>query len=75
MIIVSRWSDVIKLVSIGEGTDEDGFPAQIEVIGGDIFASKLPVKSSEFYQASQAGYLIAASFKLRSVNYQGEESL
>ena len=72
---MSRWSDVINLVSIAEGTDEDGFPADVEVTGGDIFASKLPVKSSEFYQASQAGYLIAATFKLRSIDYQGEESL
>lgn len=72
---MSRWSEVINLVSIGEGIDEDGFPAQIEVSGGDIFASKLPVKSSEFYQASQAGYLIVATFKIRSIDYQGEESL
>lgn len=72
---MSRWSDVIKLVSIGEGTDEDGFPAQVEVTGEDIFASKLPVRSSEFYQASQAGYLISATFKIRSIDYQGEESL
>lgn len=75
MIIVSRWSDVIQLVSEGEGVDEDGFPAVIEVVGGEVFASKLPVKSSEFYQASQAGYLIAATFKLRSIDYQGEEAL
>lgn len=72
---MSRWSDVIKLVSIGEGTDEDGFPADVEVVSKDIFANKLPVKSSEFYQASQAGYLIAATFKLRSIDYEGEESL
>lgn len=75
VIIVSRWSNVIKLVSIGEGTDEDGFPAKVEVTGDDIFASELPVKSSEFYQASQAGYLIAKTFKLRSADYQGEKSL
>lgn len=75
MIIVSRWSDVIKLVSIGEGKDKDGFPADVEVVSEDVFANKLPVRSSEFYQASQAGYLIAATFEIRSIEYQGEESL
>lgn len=72
---MSRWSDVINLVSTEEYTDEDGFPVDVEVRGEDTFASKLPVKSSEFYQASQAGYLIAATFKIRSIDYQGEESL
>lgn len=75
MIIVSRWSEVINLISIVDGADEDGFPTQIEVPGADIFASKLPVKSSEFYQASQAGYLISATFKIRSIDYEGEDLL
>lgn len=75
MIIVSRWSEVINLVSIVKGEDKDGFPENIEITGGDVFANELPVNSSEFYQASQAGYLIAVTFKIRSVDYQGEESL
>lgn len=72
---MSRWSDVINLVSIDKNNDEDGFPVQVEVIGEDIFANKLPVKSSEFYQASQAGYLITLTIEIRSIDYQGEESL
>lgn len=72
---MSRWSDVINLIGVQEGTDEDGFPADVEVRSEDIYANKLPVKSSEFYQASQAGYLIASTFEIRSIDYQGEESL
>lgn len=72
---MSRWSDVIKLVSVTEGVDEDGFPLNTELISSDIFANKLPVRSSEFYQASQAGYVISLVFRIRSIDYNGEESL
>lgn len=75
VIIVSRWSEVISLTGITEGVDADGFPANVEVTRENIFANKLPVRSSEFYQASQAGYTVSALFKIRSVEYEGEESL
>lgn len=72
---MSRWSDVISLTGITEGTDADGFPADVEVTRVNIFANKLPVRSTEFYQASQAGYKIEARFKIRLIDYQGEEKL
>lgn len=72
---MSRWSDVISLTGITEGTDLDGFPADVEVTRENIFANKLPVRSTEFYQASQTGYKIEARFKIRLIDYQGEEKL
>jgi head-tail adaptor len=72
---MSRFSDVVNLTSITEGTDAEGFPANVEVTRNNIFANKMPVHSAEFYQASQAGFTIQSLFQIRSIDYEGEESL
>jgi head-tail adaptor len=72
---MSRWSDTVSLIGITEGTDAEGFPSNIEVTRAGIFANKLPVHSNEFYQASQAGYKIEKVFQVRTIDYEGEESL
>lgn len=75
VIIVSRWSDVISLISITEGKDADGFPINVEIVRDNIFASRLPVHSTEFYSASKEGYIISKVFKIRAIDFEGEESL
>jgi SPP1 family predicted phage head-tail adaptor len=70
-----RWSDVVDLVGIVEGTDEYGFPTEEIVIRQNIFANKKSVRSNEFYLAKQSGIELQYMFEIRSIDYQGEEKI
>jgi len=69
------WSDVINLVSLVEGIDEDGFPAVVEGEPRLIFANKLSVRSQEFHMAKQSGVDLSYMFEIRSIEYEGEEQI
>ena len=70
-----RWSDVVDLISVVEGVDADGFPADVETIQSNIFVNKKDVRGSEFYQAAAQGIQLETMFEVRSLDYQGEEIL
>lgn len=72
---MSRWSDVVQFIRTIEGTDLDGFPQDIEILGAVIFANRKPVRSSEFYQAAQSGYQLEETFEVRTPDYKGEKVL
>jgi SPP1 family predicted phage head-tail adaptor len=67
--------EVVDLVSIVKGKDEDGFPADVDNIRSNIFANKKSVRSSEFYLASQSGYTLDLMFEIRSIDYESESHL
>jgi SPP1 family predicted phage head-tail adaptor len=67
--------DVVDLISITEGKDADGFPADVQTIRPNIYANKKSVRSSEFYQASQSGYRLDLMFEIRSIDYEDESHL
>ena len=69
------WSDVVYLVGLTEGTDDDGFPAIIEGERRKVFANKKSIRSSEYYQAKQSGVDLAFTYEIRSIDYDGEEKL
>lgn len=73
--IVNRWSDVIRLVSVVNGKDADGFPADVETIGPEIFANRKSAGSGEFYRAAQAGFTVDKVFEIREVEYSEERYL
>lgn len=76
MIIISRrWSDVVDLIAVTEGTDASGFPANVEVVRNELFVNKKDVRSAEFYQAAAQGVRLETMFEVRSEDYQGEEYL
>lgn len=70
-----RWSDVVDLIAVTEGTDASGFPAPVEVVRGSQFVNKKDVRSAEFYQAAAQGIQLETMFEMRSEDYQGEEYL
>jgi SPP1 family predicted phage head-tail adaptor len=74
-VITMLFRDVIDLVTVVEGKDADGFPADTEVVRKDIFANKKSVRSSEFYQASQSGYRLDLMFEIRSIDFENETYL
>jgi SPP1 family predicted phage head-tail adaptor len=67
--------DVIDLVTVSDGKDADGFPADTDTVRKDIFANKKSVRSAEFYQASQSGYRLVLMFEILTVNYADETHL
>ncbi len=70
-----RWSDVVDLIAVTEGTDASGFPSPVEVVRGSQFVNKKDVRSAEFYQAAAQGIQLETMFEMRSEDYQGEEYL
>ena len=69
------WSDVVYLVELTEGTDDDGFPGIVEGEKKQVFANKKSIRSSEYYQAKQSGIDLAFTYEIRSIDYDGEEKL
>jgi len=67
-----RWSDVVELVPLVEGTNPIGDPVMVEGKPRQVYANKLSVRQSEFYQAMQAGLKPELMFEVRSAEYQGE---
>ncbi|MGE6516639.1 phage head closure protein [Lysinibacillus sphaericus] len=66
---MSRWSDEIQLLSIVEGTNDNGYPVEEEVLSEIIFANKKSVRSSEFYQAASTGKAVQVMFEIYTVEF------
>jgi hypothetical protein len=73
--IVSRWREVIDLVSVTDGVNEKGFPEDVEVTRENIFANKKSAGSGEFYRAAQAGFTVDKVFEIRLADYEQEKVL
>jgi SPP1 family predicted phage head-tail adaptor len=71
--MAAPWSDVISLVALEEGLNENGFPDIIEGEPREVFANRLEVYTNEHYQAKQSGVTIEYKFEIRAVEYEGEE--
>lgn len=67
------WSDVISLIALEEGLNENGFPDIVEGEPREVFANRLEVYSNEHFQAKQSGVTIEYKFEIRSIEYNGEE--
>lgn len=65
----SRWSSELQLLSIVEGTNNNGYPVEEEVFSENIFANKKSVRSSEFYQAASIGKAVQAMFEVYTADY------
>lgn len=74
-MITLLFRDVLDLLVLEEGTNENGFPV-IEVNERiQVFANKKSVRSNEFYLASQSGYKLEKMFEVRSVDYNSQTFL
>ncbi|QNG60388.1 phage head closure protein [Bacillus sp. PAMC26568] len=72
---MSRWSDVINLLILEEGSNENGFPVTVEKSRLTVFANRKSVRSNEFYLAAQSGYSLELMFEVRSADYNSESHL
>jgi SPP1 family predicted phage head-tail adaptor len=70
-----RWSSVVNLIGLEEGTDSEGFETEVETVRERIFANKKSVRSNEYYLAKQSGINLSVMIEIRSIEYQGEEKL
>ena len=71
--MAASWSDVISLIALEEGLNENGFPEIVEGEPREVFANRLEIYTNEHYQAKQSGITIQYKFEVRSVEYEGEE--
>lgn len=71
--MAAPWSDVIRLIGVEEGLNENGFPDLIESEPRSVFANRLEIYTNEHYQAKQSGVTIQYKFEIRTVEYDGEE--
>ena len=71
-----RWSDVIDLIKVTEGTDASGFDTKTaETRRTDIFANKKDVHSTEYHQAAARNVILDAAFEIHSIDYEDERHL
>ncbi|MDL2206491.1 hypothetical protein LJC33_06215 [Eubacteriales bacterium OttesenSCG-928-N13] len=71
-----RWTEQITLIALSEPeelTNEHGFPVDKPEAATTVFADKKSVGYSEFYKASQAGYMAEMKFDVRALEYSGQE--
>ena len=76
MIIVSRWSEIVYFEGpptfteneMGDVIEESGSPRM-------VFANKISIRQSEFYQAHALGLKPNIAFEVRTEEYQEEENL
>ena len=71
--MAASWSDVISLIALEEGLNENGFPEIVEGEPREVFANRLEIYTNEHYQAKQSGITIQFKFEIRAVEYEGEE--
>ncbi|MEH7249163.1 phage head closure protein [Neobacillus niacini] len=67
--------DMIDLLEMEEGINENGFSALIEVGREVIFANKKGIRGNEFYLASQNGYKLELMLVIRSSDYKDQRYL
>lgn len=65
----------IQLIGLVEGTDESGFPKEEIKPKPPILANRLSIRSSEYWQAKQAGVELSYTFEVHSFEYAGEEKM
>lgn len=67
--------DVVDLVFIEEGTNENGFPVKTETGRTTVFANRKSVRGNEFYLAAQNGIHLELMFVIRTSDYQSQRYL
>ncbi|MFS1511884.1 phage head closure protein [Chengkuizengella sp. SCS-71B] len=70
-----RLDQVIKLLKIEDGINDNGFPEKIVVDQKEILAAKRSVKSNEFYSAAQSGYELEIMFEVHTLEYGSQKHL
>lgn len=70
-----RINSVIFLISLTSGSNDIGDPIEIEGNPRKLFAEKISIRQSEFYQAAATRYKPEISFKIWSKEYKDEEKL
>lgn len=67
--------DVVDLLVMEEGTNENGFSTLTEASRDQIFANKKGIKGNEFYLAAQNGTKLELMVVVRSSDYQSQSHL
>jgi len=73
---MSRWEDVITLISqaVGEPEiDANGYPILPAERPLTVYCNQRSVGMSEFYQAAQSGYKVDLKVEVRSIDYNRQK--
>jgi hypothetical protein len=69
-----RWNEIIKLISVDYSENALGDITETKV-ERQVFANKVSVKRSEFYQAQAVGLKPEVVFQVKLIDYEGEKKL
>jgi SPP1 family predicted phage head-tail adaptor len=68
------WKDTLKLLTITESTNSNGFPEQAQT-EKEVYCNVKSVKRSEFYQAQLNNIALAFVFEVSAHDYADEKNL
>ena len=68
------FKEIVSLVSYVDGTNEMGDPIKVPTLR-EVFANRLSIKQSEFYQAMSVGMRPEITFEVRIIDYTQENLL
>ena len=74
MWVITLIHDVIKLITVTQTTNANGFPVNAET-ERQVFAQVKSVRQNEFYQANQVGLQLQIMFVIRAIEYNNEQYL
>lgn len=72
---MANWSDVLYLIGLEPGVDDDGYETIVEGKPRMIYANRKSVRSQEFHMAKQQGVTLSYMFEVRANEYRGEEKV
>lgn len=73
--MITVWAEVVELIPLESGRNENGFPVEEEGEPRQVFANELSVRSSEYWQAKNAGIQLSVRYEVRKIEYNNEERL
>lgn len=75
VIIMANWSDVLYLIALVKGNDDEGFETLVPGEPRKVYANRKSVRSQEFHMAKQQGITLSYMLDVRTNEYLGEEKV
>jgi len=69
------FNEIIKLITLTDGTSDTGDPIKKLTESDNIYADKQSIKRNEFYQAAANGFRPELTFVIRTIDYNAAKLL
>lgn len=72
---MANWGDILHFISSQKTVDDDGFEIDEPGAKRKVFANKKSIRSQEFHMAKQEGVTLSYMFEVRTLEYDGQDTL